>query len=110
MEPLQAEELPDMPQPLKPEEGGLPYADITEPTFQTITPTMEEAELLGAATMNLVNCGLQLSDILDTEGNLKDLTDPDVIRQHLFPIIYWAGQLQYLMEVQSAKAGLGMIP
>ena len=86
------------------QDDELPFGEITEPSFHDIVPTMEEAELLGTATMNLVNSAIELAPYAAYEGDEE--TPLSLIRA----VVFWANQLQELMEIQSAKAGLGMIP
>ena len=85
----------------------LPFGELMDPHFAPVTPSMEEAELLGTATMNLVNSGIELATILDPEG--KELVQiTETATDKLRAVIFWANQLRELMQIQVAKAGNGM--
>lgn len=80
--------------------------EIVEGNFRPIEPTPEEAELLGTATMNLVNAGLELKEALQ---EFNSVLTPDEVKK-ISTVYYWANELQQLFAVQAAKAGLGLIP
>jgi hypothetical protein len=94
MEPLQDEELP--------------FGELMDGNFTGVAPSMEEAELLGTATMNLVDSGMELARLLDKDGNLDQDLTPENMEEQIRPVIFWANQLRELMQIQVAKAGNGM--
>ena len=94
MEPLQDDELP--------------FGYLMDGNFKDVAPSMEEAELLGTATMNLVDSGMELARLLDKDGNLDQDLTPENMEEQIRPVIFWANQLRELMQIQVAKAGNGM--
>lgn len=88
-------------------------AELMDPKFAPVQPNQEEAELLGMATMNLVDVALQLSDCWteleeDSKGRSPLPVYKGVPEEQAKALHFWAAQLQTLMQQQVAKAGLGM--
>lgn len=81
----------------------LPYAEIGEPMFKQVPLTQEEADLMGEATIGLINSTLTL------QKHLKDIPKGPLYGD-LTQAITWAATLLANIEQQTAKAGLGMIP
>lgn len=95
MEPLQDEELP--------------FSEVVNPHYTEVAPSMEEAELLGTATMNLVDSGIELAMILGDDGStIAEAPSDDEVVRKIRAVIFWANQLRELMQIQVAKAGNGM--
>lgn len=88
----------------------LPEAEVTDPSFKQVLLTPEEADLYGTALMNLITSGLALGNgiIRDHDRELIELTEDQL--KSLSNVVFWAAEMQSLVERKAAEAGLGMIP
>ncbi len=79
----------------------LPYAEVKEPEFKQIELTPDEADLYGTCLMNLIDSALGLKQYVEPQSS-KPL-DIALRETHM-----WAKQMLELVQMQAAKAGLGM--
>jgi hypothetical protein len=86
-------------------------AEIMEPQFQQVQLSPDEADLMGLATMNLINTSLELDGVMlcDDEGEWSIPNEQEAIAK-IQAVWSWAFQLNNLIAIQTAKAGLAFLP
>lgn len=87
----------------------LPYAEVRDGDFKQVQLSPEEADVMGNALMNLIQAGFDLKDYVDElADDSKELSAP--LEERIKAVVFWAVAMQENVQMQTAKAGLGMIP
>ena len=87
-------------------------AEIVEGHFKQVELTPAEADLMGEATMHLIEAGLDLRQFITLDNSdMPKLEGPEEeLLSAMKLVANWAGILLDNIQQQTAKAGLGFLP